>query len=180
MAEQANFEQDAMQYAQQLYSAALRMTRNPADAEDVVQETYLKAYRAYHTFKEGTNLKAWLYRILTSSGVRLRWNSGNSRISTFSDASVRRPGQSGALKNLFWSRWSTLTSKPRSSRFQSGSECRCSSPTLKGFRTRKSLRFSTCRLGLSCPGYIVEEKRCKRSCGHELNNADLRGQANES
>ena len=69
MADQADFERDAMQYAPQLYSAALRMTRNPADAEDVVQETYLKAYRAYHTFQEGTNLKAWLYRILTNTYI---------------------------------------------------------------------------------------------------------------
>ncbi len=69
LADQANFERDAMQYAPQLYSAALRMTRNPADAEDVVQETFLKAYRAYHTFQEGTNLKAWLYRILTNTYI---------------------------------------------------------------------------------------------------------------
>jgi RNA polymerase sigma-70 factor (ECF subfamily) len=58
-----------MPFAQQLYSAALRMTRNPADAEDVVQETFLKAYRGYDTFKEGTNLKAWLYRILTNTYI---------------------------------------------------------------------------------------------------------------
>lgn len=69
MADQANFEQDAMQYTRQLYSAAMRMTRNPADAEDLVQETFLKAYRAYHTFQEGTNLKAWLYRILTNTYI---------------------------------------------------------------------------------------------------------------
>ncbi|MEN8239480.1 MAG: sigma-70 family RNA polymerase sigma factor [Actinomycetota bacterium] len=69
MADQENFETDAMQYASQLYSAALRMTRNPADAEDVVQETYLKAYRAYDSFQEGTNLKAWLYRILTNTYI---------------------------------------------------------------------------------------------------------------
>ncbi len=69
MADQADFERDAMQYTRQLYSAALRMTRNPADAEDLVQETYLKAYRAYHTFQEGTNLKAWLYRILTNTYI---------------------------------------------------------------------------------------------------------------
>ena len=69
MAEQVNFESDAMQFAPQLYSAALRMTRNPADAEDVVQETFLKAYRAYGTFKAGTNLKAWLYRILTNTYI---------------------------------------------------------------------------------------------------------------
>lgn len=58
-----------MEFAPQLYSAALRMTRNPADAEDVVQETYLKAYRAYASFHEGTNLKAWLYRILTNTYI---------------------------------------------------------------------------------------------------------------
>jgi len=69
MAEQADFESDAMGFAPQLYSAALRMTRNPADAEDVLQETFLKAYRAYHTFQEGTNLKAWLYRILTNTYI---------------------------------------------------------------------------------------------------------------
>ncbi len=69
MADQADFERDAMQYARQLYSAAMRMTRNPSDAEDLVQETYLKAYRAYHTFQEGTNLKAWLYRILTNTYI---------------------------------------------------------------------------------------------------------------
>src|SRR5689334_11337631 len=57
------FERDAMPFIDQLYAAALRMTRNPADAEDLVQETYLKAYAAFHQFEEGTNLKAWLYRI---------------------------------------------------------------------------------------------------------------------
>jgi len=69
LADQANFEKDAMEFAPQLYSAALRMTRNAADAEDVVQETFLKAYRAYHTFQAGTNLKAWLYRILTNTYI---------------------------------------------------------------------------------------------------------------
>ena len=53
----------------QLYSAALRMTRNPADAEDLVQETYLKAYSAFASFSAGTNLKAWLYRILTNTYI---------------------------------------------------------------------------------------------------------------
>lgn len=69
MADQANFEQEALQFTRQLYSAAMRMTRNPADAEDLVQETLLKAYRAYDTFQEGTNLKAWLYRILTNTFI---------------------------------------------------------------------------------------------------------------
>jgi len=69
MADQADFEREAMQFAPQLYSAALRMTRNPADAEDIVQETFLKAYRAFDSFQEGTNLKAWLYRILTNTYI---------------------------------------------------------------------------------------------------------------
>jgi len=53
----------------QLYAAAMRMTRNPADAEDLVQETYVKAFAAFHQFTEGTNLKAWLYRILTNTFI---------------------------------------------------------------------------------------------------------------
>ncbi|NUS72462.1 MAG: sigma-70 family RNA polymerase sigma factor [Corynebacteriales bacterium] len=65
----ARFERDALQYLDQLYAAGLRMTRNPADAEDLVQETYVKAFAAFHQFKEGTNLKAWLYRILTNTFI---------------------------------------------------------------------------------------------------------------
>src|SRR5689334_7889133 len=63
----ARFERDALEFLDQMYSAALRMTRNPADAEDLVQETYAKAYASFHQFREGTNLKAWLYRILTNT-----------------------------------------------------------------------------------------------------------------
>ena len=65
----ARFERDAMPLIDQLYGAALRMTRNPADAEDLVQETFLKAYSAFRTFRAGTNLKAWLYRILTNTYI---------------------------------------------------------------------------------------------------------------
>ncbi|WP_079078855.1 sigma-70 family RNA polymerase sigma factor [Streptomyces sp. DSM 15324] len=65
----ARFERDALDYLDQMYSAALRMTRNPADAEDLVQETYAKAYASFHQFREGTNLKAWLYRILTNTFI---------------------------------------------------------------------------------------------------------------
>ncbi len=63
------FERDALPFLDQLYSAAMRMTRNPQDAEDLVQETYAKAYASFHQFKEGTNLKAWLYRILTNTFI---------------------------------------------------------------------------------------------------------------
>jgi RNA polymerase sigma-70 factor (ECF subfamily) len=65
----ARFERDALPFLDQLYPAALRMTRNPADAEDLVQETFVKAYSAFHQFAEGTNLKAWLYRILTNTYI---------------------------------------------------------------------------------------------------------------
>jgi RNA polymerase sigma-70 factor (ECF subfamily) len=65
----ARFERDAMPLLDQLYAAALRMTRNPADAEDLVQETYLKAYGAFESFRQGTNLRAWLYRILTNTYI---------------------------------------------------------------------------------------------------------------
>ncbi len=58
-----------MEFMPGLYSAALRMTRNRADAEDLVQETYLKAYRSFGSFTEGTNLRAWLYRILTNTYI---------------------------------------------------------------------------------------------------------------
>nr|WP_228816420.1 sigma-70 family RNA polymerase sigma factor [Nocardia transvalensis] len=63
------FERDALPLLDQLYGAALRMTRNPADAEDLVQETYAKAYQGFRSFREGTNLRAWLYRILTNTYI---------------------------------------------------------------------------------------------------------------
>ncbi|HWL45074.1 MAG TPA: sigma-70 family RNA polymerase sigma factor [Ilumatobacter sp.] len=69
MADQATFADEAMQYAPQLYSGALRMTRNQADAEDLVQDTYLRAYRSFHTFQDGTNLRAWLFRIMTNAYI---------------------------------------------------------------------------------------------------------------
>jgi RNA polymerase sigma-70 factor, ECF subfamily len=91
MADQASFADDAMQYAPQLYSGALRMTRNRADAEDLVQETYLKGFRSYHSFTEGTNLRAWLFRIMTNTFI----NSYRSK--------QRRPDETdlGDLEDLY-------------------------------------------------------------------------------
>jgi RNA polymerase sigma-70 factor (ECF subfamily) len=91
VADQARFSEVAMEYMPSLYTAALRMTRNPADAEDLVQETYLKAYRGFAGFTEGTNLKAWLYRILT-----------NTYINTYR-AKKRRPEESDVddLENFY-------------------------------------------------------------------------------
>ena len=65
----SRFERDAMPLLDQLYGAALRMTRHRADAEDLVQETYLKAYAAFGSFRSGTNLRAWMYRILTNAYI---------------------------------------------------------------------------------------------------------------
>ena len=69
MSAQEQFTADAMQYAPQLFSTALRMTRNRSDAEDLVQETYVKGWRSFRTFQEGTNLRAWLFRIMTNTYI---------------------------------------------------------------------------------------------------------------
>ncbi|MDQ2874914.1 MAG: sigma-70 family RNA polymerase sigma factor [Actinomycetota bacterium] len=63
------FEHDVLPYLDQLYAAGMRMTRNPSDAEDLVQETFAKAYASFHQFQAGTNLKAWLFRILTNTFI---------------------------------------------------------------------------------------------------------------
>jgi RNA polymerase sigma-70 factor (ECF subfamily) len=68
------FSVDAMQYAPQLFSTALRMTRNRADAEDLMQETFTKAWRAFDSYQQGTNLRAWLFRILTNTYIN-KYNS---------------------------------------------------------------------------------------------------------
>jgi RNA polymerase sigma-70 factor (ECF subfamily) len=65
------FEREAIPLLNEMYGAALRLTRNPADAEDLLQEAYLRAYRGFASFKEGTNLRAWLYRILTNAFINV-------------------------------------------------------------------------------------------------------------
>ncbi|RZU18496.1 RNA polymerase ECF family sigma subunit [Kribbella rubisoli] len=65
----ARFEREALPFLDQMYAAAMRMTRNPSDAEDLVQDTFAKAYSSFHQFTPGTNLKAWLYRILTNTFI---------------------------------------------------------------------------------------------------------------
>lgn len=69
MADQATFARDAMEFAPQLYSTALRMTNRREDAEDLVQETYLRAFKSFSSFKTGTNLRAWLFRIMTNTYI---------------------------------------------------------------------------------------------------------------
>lgn len=63
------FEKEALPFLDQLYGSAMKMTRNSQDAQDLVQETYLRAYQAFASFTEGTNLKAWLYRIMTNAFI---------------------------------------------------------------------------------------------------------------
>ncbi len=65
------FVEQALPFADQLYAAAMRLTKNPSDAADVVQETFMKAYQSFHQYEQGTNLKAWLYRILTNTYINL-------------------------------------------------------------------------------------------------------------
>ena len=99
----ARFERDALPFLDQLYSAAMRMTRNPADAEDLVQETFAKAFASFHQFREGTNLKAWLYRILTNTFIntyrkkqrepqRSRWPRTSRTGSSRGPSRTPRPG----------------------------------------------------------------------------------------
>ena len=101
MADRDEFAAQAMQFAPQLYSAAMRLTRNSADAEDLVQDTYVRAWRSFNTFQDGTNLRAWLYRILT-----------NTFINKYR-AKQRRPDETGMdnVEDLYlYKRLSTLDS----------------------------------------------------------------------
>jgi RNA polymerase sigma-70 factor (ECF subfamily) len=116
MAQQDDFADEAMEFAPQLYSTALRMTRNRADAEDLVQETYLKGFRSFHTFQEGTNLRAWLFRILTNTYInkyrakQRRFDESDlgeiedlylyKRMGTFEDASVGRSAEESLMTLL--------------------------------------------------------------------------------
>jgi RNA polymerase sigma-70 factor (ECF subfamily) len=82
----ALFEEQALPFMDQLYAAAMRLTRNPADAADLVQETYVKAYQAFGQFQQGTNLKAWLYRIQTNTFINnYRKNQRNPYQGTIDD-----------------------------------------------------------------------------------------------
>jgi RNA polymerase sigma-70 factor (ECF subfamily) len=78
MGAREDFTNDAMQYAPQLFATALRMTRNKADAEDLVQETFLKGWRAFDSYQQGTNLRAWLFRIMTNTFIN-KYNSQQRR-----------------------------------------------------------------------------------------------------
>lgn len=90
------FEDQALPFMDQLYGAAMRMTRNPADASDLVQETFVKAFAAFRQFRQGTNLKAWLYRILTNTFINTyRKNQRNPYQGTIDEARGLAAGRRG-------------------------------------------------------------------------------------
>jgi RNA polymerase sigma-70 factor (ECF subfamily) len=106
MADQATFQEDVTDLIPQLYGMGLRLARNRADAEDLVQETLLKAYRAYHTFKAGTNLRAWLFRILTNTFINeYRRRSRRPRETELDEVGEATPYRTNSYEHVrSWSR----------------------------------------------------------------------------
>ena len=86
------FARDALSHIDSLYGTALRLTRRPADAEDLVQDTFLKAFRASHQFERGTNLKAWLFTILHNTFRNMRRHDGRNPVEVDSEAVDRAAG----------------------------------------------------------------------------------------
>jgi RNA polymerase sigma-70 factor, ECF subfamily len=94
-----SFDADALSYVDSLYGTALRLTRNPADAEDLVQETYVKAFRAAEQFRPGTNLKAWLYTILHNTYLNAKRDAGRSPVTADSEVVEQSTAQPGEADN---------------------------------------------------------------------------------
>ena len=144
-----------MEYMPALYTAALRMTRNPADAEDLVQETFLKAYRAFASFELGTNLKAWLYRILTNTYINTyRAKKRRPEIADVEDvedlylyrhlSGTRARAWVAAPRTRRSTGSPTPTSKRPSRRSRTRSGWPSSWPTSRGSPTRRSPRSPMC------------------------------------
>ncbi len=144
------FERDALPFLDQLYSAAMRMTRNPPDAEDLVQETFAKAYGSFHQFRPGTNLKAWLYRILTNTFINTYRKK--QRAAAAVDVRGRRGLAAGPRRVAHVERSEvrgdarrsstcpTRRSRTRSSGCLRSSGSRSTSPTSRASPTRRSPR----------------------------------------
>ena len=141
------FEEQALPFIDQLYAAALRMTKNPADAQDLVQETFVKAFAAFGQFKQGTNLKAWLYRILTNTFINSYrkkqrepyqgtiddledWQLGGAESTTARRAARPRPRRSTTCP--------TAPSRTRCRPCPRTSGSPCTSPTSRASPTRRS------------------------------------------
>ena len=141
------FEEQALPFIDQLYAAALRMTKNPSDAQDLVQETFVKAFAAFGQFEQGTNLKAWLYRILTNTFINSYrkkqrepyqgtiddledWQLGGAESTTASRVARPRPRRSTTSP--------TARSRTRCRRSRRTSGWPCTSPTSRASPTRRS------------------------------------------
>ena len=121
------FERDALAFTDQLYAAALRYTKNPHDAKDLVQDTYLKAFASFHQFEEGTNLKAWLYRVLTTTFIN-NYRKAQRQPQLTADAEVEdwqlyksashTPDQESLQRSAHLKAFQTLTLSARYKRFQ--------------------------------------------------------------
>src|SRR5215510_9191028 len=153
------FERDVVPFLGQLYPAALRMTRNPTDAEDLVQETSAKAYAAFHQFRPGTNLKAWLHRILANTFINgYRKRRREPRQATGGDfqdwhlptdplAPAVRSAEAEALDRMADSEiLRALRDLPEEFRVA------VYLADIEGTRTRRSPRSWAPRSGPSCPG----------------------------
>ncbi len=90
---------EALQHMDSLFGAAMRLTRNPAEAEDLVQETYVKAFRFAGQFRRGTNLKAWLHTILHNTFLNMRRHAGRDPVAVDSDAVERSSGDPGGTES---------------------------------------------------------------------------------
>ena len=153
---ETDFEQEALPHLPALYSAALRMTRNEKDAEDLVQDALLRAYRFFDTFEAGTNCKAWLFRILTNvfcnryrerereHVVLTEAESSSANLEQFVGGRRRRAVTS---RPRCWGAWFRRTSKRRWPRSRPISGWRSSWPTWKTSPTRRSPRSWTARPG---------------------------------
>ena len=95
----SHLHEDALQHVDSLYGAAMRLTRNPADAEDLVQETYVKAFRFSGQFARGTNLKAWLHTILHNTFLNIRRRAGRNPVAVDSEIVERAAEDSGRIEN---------------------------------------------------------------------------------
>ena len=157
----ARFERDAIPLLDQLYGGALRMTRNPADAEDLLQETMVKAYAGFRSFREGTNLKAWLYRILTNTYIN-SYRKKQRQPSEYPTEEItdwqlaaNAEHSSTVCARRRWRRWKrcpTARSRRRCRRCPRNSGWRCTTPTSRASRIRRSPKSWTRRSGPSCPG----------------------------
>ena len=167
------FETDALSHLDSLYGTALRLTRNEADAQDLVQDTYVKAFRSAKQFKPGTNLKAWLFTILHNTFRNRRRDSGRDPVDVDSErVELRAAGRSGGDARgaaRCATRWSP-TSRRRSMPCPRPSAKRSGCATWRSFPTPKSPKCSAFPWGRSCPESPGAVVCCMRGWRQEILN----------